>query len=239
MVYFPVDDQMAFHPKIVAAGNAAVGMWTRAGAWCKAHTQGGFVPDEMVGPLGGRTSARRLVTVGLWEAVGGGYRFHDWAAQAGNFDAEKEKALKEAERERWRLRKQRQREREKGSHGVTPGVTSRVTSAVTPVTPIPIPLTTDTETPSVPQMAVTDEDEGIIRARSAALAGLGITDFGRVKAAVVRASGRDVTDAQAMVIVADILSRAVEKVEKPQAYVLTSIRSSWAEIQKHIDEEAV
>lgn len=76
MPYFPVDDQMPFHPKIIAAGNAAVGVWTRAGAWSKGHATGGFVPTEIASILGTR-EANRLVEAGLWVEVDGGFRFED------------------------------------------------------------------------------------------------------------------------------------------------------------------
>ena len=33
MPWFNVDDGFAFHRKAVRAGNAAIGLWTRAGSW--------------------------------------------------------------------------------------------------------------------------------------------------------------------------------------------------------------
>lgn len=78
MVWFKVDDSMPFHEKIVKAGNAAVGLWTRAGAWCGQQLTDGFVPDHMVQTMGTVGQAKRLLAVGLWERVPGGYQFHQW-----------------------------------------------------------------------------------------------------------------------------------------------------------------
>lgn len=78
MAWFQVDDQLAFHPKVVQAGNAAMGMWVRAGAWSQSHLTGGFIPVEQVRAFGGAALAKKLVSAGLWFAVDGGYQFHEW-----------------------------------------------------------------------------------------------------------------------------------------------------------------
>lgn len=78
MTWFKVDDSLAFHAKAVAAGNAAMGMWTRGGAWCAQQLTDGHVPAHMVPALGSKGQATALVNAGLWTRVDGGYRFHDW-----------------------------------------------------------------------------------------------------------------------------------------------------------------
>lgn len=78
MPWFRVDDNLAFHHKVVAAGNAAMGMWVRAGSMCSAQLTDGFVPDHMISSLGGKAQAKRLVDVGLWVREDDGYRFHEW-----------------------------------------------------------------------------------------------------------------------------------------------------------------
>ena len=79
MTWFKVDDQLAFHHKVARAGNAAMGLWVRAGSWAAGAGQGDTVPDEIVAALGGTTTlCTRLVKVGLWHREPGGYRFHDW-----------------------------------------------------------------------------------------------------------------------------------------------------------------
>jgi hypothetical protein len=78
VTWFKVDDGLAFHAKVVQAGNPAMGLWVRAGSWCAQQLTDGFVPDHIVATLGSRAQAKRLVEVGLWHREGAGYRFHQW-----------------------------------------------------------------------------------------------------------------------------------------------------------------
>lgn len=78
MSWFRIDDGFAFHHKTVAAGNAAVGLWVRAGSWSSGAKMGGYIPGEMVRALGNRAQSQRLVTAGLWIPTDGGYQFHEW-----------------------------------------------------------------------------------------------------------------------------------------------------------------
>lgn len=78
MTWFKVDDGLAFHPKAVAAGNAAMGLWVRAGSWSAQQLTDGHVPSHMVRVLGNLSQAKQLVAAGLWEQVDGGYRFWQW-----------------------------------------------------------------------------------------------------------------------------------------------------------------
>jgi hypothetical protein len=76
--WFKVDDTLAFHGKTVAAGNAAMGLWVRAGSWSMQTLSDGFVPDVLVAQLGRTAQAKRLVEVGLWDRLPTGYAFHEW-----------------------------------------------------------------------------------------------------------------------------------------------------------------
>jgi hypothetical protein len=84
MPWFNVDDGFAFHRKALLAGNAALGLWVRAGSWCAQQLTEGFVPDDMIENLGTITQAKKLVKAGLWEVVDGGYQFHEWTAEGRN-----------------------------------------------------------------------------------------------------------------------------------------------------------
>lgn len=84
MPWFNVDDGFAFHRKSVRAGNAALGLWVRAGSWCAQQLTDGFVPAEMVEVLGTTSQAGRLVSAGLWSAVEDGYQFHEWTESGRN-----------------------------------------------------------------------------------------------------------------------------------------------------------
>lgn len=91
MPWFTVDD--AFHSddktsKVLAAGavgREAIGLWALAGSWCMQQLTDGFVPSYKVTQLGFKPKhAAALVDSGvdgkpgLWVAVEGGYRFHNW-----------------------------------------------------------------------------------------------------------------------------------------------------------------
>lgn len=79
MTWFKVDDRLAHHPKVMQVGNAAMGLWVRAGSWCAAHLTDGHVPTDLLATFGGkRSDADRLVKAGLWIAEPDGWRFRDW-----------------------------------------------------------------------------------------------------------------------------------------------------------------
>lgn len=129
MTWFKVDDQLAFHPKVIEAGNSAMGLWVRAGAWCSAHLTGGALPKHMIGTLGAQArDAKRLVEAGLWEQTDVGFQFRDWEDyQPSKSQVEADKA---ANRERQRRFRERRRNAEsdvvsnEGSNGVTNDVTN-------------------------------------------------------------------------------------------------------------------
>lgn len=78
MAWFKVDDQLAFHSKTIIAGNAAMGLWVRAGAWASAHLTDGKVPKHMANAMANDGEPDALVMSGLWIDEGDEYRFHDW-----------------------------------------------------------------------------------------------------------------------------------------------------------------
>ena len=78
MPWFKVDDNFAFHAKVLAAGNAAIGLWARAGAWSMQTLTDGCVPHNVARQLGTRAEAKRLVECGLWIEKDDGYEFHEW-----------------------------------------------------------------------------------------------------------------------------------------------------------------
>ena len=108
MPWFKVDDNLAFHRKVVAAGNAAMGLWVRAGALCAQQLTDGFVPAHMAAVLGTPAQIKKLITVGLWTEVDGGYQFHQWSENGRQPDAlsVRESRSKAASRQaRWRAGK--------------------------------------------------------------------------------------------------------------------------------------
>lgn len=78
MTWGKIDDQLAFHPKALAAGNEALGMWVRSLSYSCQMLTGGFISSEIVTAMGGTKIAKKLIQAGLWLVADGGYQFHDW-----------------------------------------------------------------------------------------------------------------------------------------------------------------
>lgn len=133
MTWFKVDDTFAFHEKAIRAGNPAIGLWVRAGAWSSQQLTDGFIPTHMAQTLGTRAQAQKLVEVTLWRAVEGGYVFHQWneeGRQPTRDDVEEQRRV-------WREKKRNQR-RDDGSGRFAPaevsgGVSTGDTSGDAPV----------------------------------------------------------------------------------------------------------
>ena len=76
-----------------------MGLWVVAGSWCSDQLTDGFVPSDMLAALGGKPSeARALTEAGLWVALDGGWKFHDWEEQ--NPTRESVEARRAEDRER-------------------------------------------------------------------------------------------------------------------------------------------
>lgn len=86
MPYLNVDDQLAFHRKTVRAGNAAMGLWVRAGSWTagqewpEGEELDGYIPEDIAKALGTPAQIKALTETGWWEKVPilGGYMMHDY-----------------------------------------------------------------------------------------------------------------------------------------------------------------
>ena len=103
MTWFKVDDNLAHHPKVIAAGNAALGLWVRAGSWAAQQLTDGFVPDTVLPALGTKKQADQLVAAGLWSRVLGGYVFHEWTERQPTRDEVETRRKRDRERiARWR-----------------------------------------------------------------------------------------------------------------------------------------
>lgn len=91
-MYLNVDDKLAWHRKTVAAGNAAMGLWVRAGSWASGQPVDGFIPTDVAKGMGKPAEITALIRVVLWEEVDGGYQMHDYTDH--NPTAEEAAALK-------------------------------------------------------------------------------------------------------------------------------------------------
>lgn len=97
MVWLRIDDQIAHHPKFTDAGPIASWLWICGNAYCNKYLTDGFIRETAIETLGKIPSpikwADRLVEVGLWERVEGGYRvhhFHDHNPTAADVKSKRE-----------------------------------------------------------------------------------------------------------------------------------------------------
>ncbi|MET9816547.1 hypothetical protein [Streptomyces sp. NPDC006355] len=115
MPWFNVDDKAHSHPKMIKAGNAAVGLWLRCGSYVAQHLTDGVVPGLVADMYGTAPQISKLVKVGLWHPHGhicpscpqpaeGDYYMHDYAANGNPLRAEVEQR-----RQRAAAKKRRQR----------------------------------------------------------------------------------------------------------------------------------
>ncbi len=125
MPWFNVDDGAHCHPKIIAAGNAAFGLFVRLGSYSSAYATEGRVPMAIAHGYGTKSERERLIAVGLLHRDGDAYVMHDF------LDYNRDAVQIARDRAKAAERKRRQRERDRShedrdSHGVTGGVTDDV-----------------------------------------------------------------------------------------------------------------
>lgn len=72
MSWSRIDDLFTWHPKVLTAGNSAVGCWVRCLAHCSGNRTDGFVADAVAKAIGSQADLRALVAAGLWRAVRAG-----------------------------------------------------------------------------------------------------------------------------------------------------------------------
>ncbi|MEV7770474.1 HNH endonuclease [Kitasatospora sp. NPDC086791] len=97
MPWFKIDDGFHCHPKVLAAGTPAIGLYVRCGSWAAQQTSAGIVPKAVARMYGTPRMARSLVAAGLWEPTEmGDYRI----VPAGTFSIERVPQYAEGQRER-------------------------------------------------------------------------------------------------------------------------------------------
>ena len=122
MPWFRIDDKAHSHPKLIKAGNAALGLWLRCGAYAAQHLTDGIVPGVVAELYGTKPQAAKLVKAGLWHEHGhdcprgcpnpgpGDYVFHDFLDDGRNTS----RARHEAEKKKARDRQAKHREGARG-----------------------------------------------------------------------------------------------------------------------------
>jgi hypothetical protein len=78
MPRFRLEDAFAFHPKVIHAGNAAVGAWVRMGTYCAANLTDGFIPDRIARLIANEDELGDLIKANLIRRTESGYCIHDY-----------------------------------------------------------------------------------------------------------------------------------------------------------------
>lgn len=147
MAWVKLDDQFFRHPKVLAAGRDARDLYLAALCYCNSGLTDGLLAAAVMPLLAAETmvpdagaAAERLVTVGLWEPDGDGYRIHDYLDyQPSAAQVRAQRAENARRQSEWRERKRTTREDERNA------VTHSVSNA--PVTPAPSPSPSPSRTP--------------------------------------------------------------------------------------------
>ena len=256
-------DQRKFYG-VTALGDA---LWIRGLAFANRNLTDGIIPERAVrglidvsglsvslGDFAGRDAlpedaATELVSAGIWHDHGhdcdvcpevepGQYLIHDYL----DYQPSREKVLEERDRERGRLKDYRAKKKEQArTENVQPynaRTSENVRAEYDRPQPQPQPLLTVNKVSQVLNRE-TDENDSDIFTITSSLKGLGVSNFTKIHSEIVQATGRDVSPSVSYRIVLDLLSKASGVVEKPQAYLSTAVRQSWAELQQAIDRGVV
>jgi hypothetical protein len=242
MTWFKVDDAFALHPKAIAAGNAALGLWVRAGSWCGAHLTDGFVPAPLIRTLGAQTrDARKLVEAGLWTEVcnvGRTENAHETHTERTQNAHGSRSAMQDSQpvdvrgpgylfkdweqyqptkaqvrADREAAKERQRRHREQVRHGVTNGVTDTVTNGVTNGAPT-------RPDPTIGSGEGSQSPNGPSQPRPS---------DGLDTARIANLIGAGTDHAWANRVIRDVMARAPAGVRDPQRYVEAAIRERPAD----------
>ena len=144
ITWFKVDDGFWSHEKVIELSPEAGWLWTRAGSYCAHQLTDGAVRAPILTLLGAsRAAADELVGAGLWDAVDGGYVFHDWDKYQPTRDEV------ESKREAWKERQRKARasrsspgESRSDTQGDSAGESERESTSPVPSRPVPSPSST-------------------------------------------------------------------------------------------------
>jgi hypothetical protein len=114
--WFKIDEGFHSHPKVIAAGNEAVGLYVRCGAYAAEHLTDGFIPEDIAVLYGAahtgsrrnertgkpETLAETLVKTKLWRRTRGGWRMPDYLDYNPSKEAVDKERKQAAERQRRR-----------------------------------------------------------------------------------------------------------------------------------------
>jgi hypothetical protein len=124
MTWFRIDDNFDMHPKALAAGNAALGLWVRCGSYAARQLTDGFIPAEVARLYGTPKEVAALVASGLWTTAPGGYEMHQYLER----NRSRDDVLAERKATAQRVARWKERQRNASSNGVTNSVDDGVSN---------------------------------------------------------------------------------------------------------------
>lgn len=188
MPWFRLDDAFHSHPKVIAAGNEAAGLYVRCGAYAAQHLTDGFVPEHIAHLYGGldvrrgsdETLVATLVRTRLWRRARKGWRMPDYL----DYNPSREEVLLDRKRSAERQAKWREKKKHAGQNTSRNGVSNGVSNAApTPPRPDPVGVGSGRgdNSPSVTRDGPVDNSpcpHGADRRRLCALCRRGIEEAG-------------------------------------------------------------
>ena len=124
MPWFRLDDSFHSHPKVIAAGNEAVGLYVRCGTYAAQHSTDGFIPEQVALLYGTPKLVDTLVRAKLWRRVRGGWRMPDYL----DYNPSKEAVDNDRRNAAERQRRRREAMQSRRDSGVTNAVSHRTPS---------------------------------------------------------------------------------------------------------------
>lgn len=121
MPWFRLEDGFHSHPKVIRAGNEAIGLYVRCGTYAAQHLTDGFIPEHVALLYGTPELAGALVRTKLWRRTRGGWLMPDYLDY--NPSAEQVGREREARAERqarWRDKKRGGRDHSETQTKVSP-----------------------------------------------------------------------------------------------------------------------
>jgi hypothetical protein len=108
MPWFRLDDSFHSHPKVLQAGNEAIGLYVRCGTYAAQHLTDGFIPEHVVLLYGSKKLAAVLVEAKLWRRTRGGWKMPDYLEYNPSKEAvDKDRRGKAERQKRWRENRRR------------------------------------------------------------------------------------------------------------------------------------
>lgn len=110
MPWFRLEDGFHSHPKVILAGNEAVGLYVRCGTYAAQHLTDGFIPEHVALLYGTPELTETLVRAKLWRRTRGGWHMPDYLDFNPSREAvEKERKARAERQARWREKKRGRR----------------------------------------------------------------------------------------------------------------------------------